>query len=157
MADQAADIEEPRKSGGLVPLILGAVLAVAGAGGGYFATTLGLIGGEAGDAPQVVEEKPKAAFVPLEPLVISIGGDGRQRHLRFSAQLEVVPGNERAVTDVLPRIVDVLNGYLRAIDLADIEDTAALVRMRAQMLRRVQIVVGEGLVSDLLVMEFVLS
>ena len=46
---------------------------------------------------------------------------------------------------------------VRAIDVAEIEDPGALVKMRAQMLRRVQIVSGEGRVRDLLVTEFVLN
>jgi flagellar FliL protein len=56
-----------------------------------------------------------------------------------------------------PRILDVLNGYLRAVDPAELEDPAALVRLRAQMLRRIQIVTGEGRVRDLLVTEFVMN
>ena len=157
MSDESTDTEEPKKKGGLMPLLVGVVLAAAGAGGGYFVTSSGLLSGTADPAPSKETEKVKASFVPLDPLVISIGGEGRQRHLRFNAQLEVKPGKERSVQDVLPRVMDVLNGYLRAISLSDIEDPAALVRMRAQMLRRVQIIVGEGAVSDLLVMEFVLS
>ena len=50
-----------------------------------------------------------------------------------------------------------LNGYLRAVEVADLEDRTALVRLRAQMLRRVQIVTGEGRVRDLLVTEFVIN
>ena len=58
---------------------------------------------------------------------------------------------------LLPRILDVLNGYLRAVETADLENPSALVKLRAQMLRRVQIVTGEGRVRDLLVTEFVLN
>ena len=47
--------------------------------------------------------------------------------------------------------------YLRAIDTASIEDPHAMARLRAQMLRRIQIVVGEGRVRDLLITEFVLN
>jgi flagellar FliL protein len=53
--------------------------------------------------------------------------------------------------------MDVLNGYLRAVEVAEIEDRSALIRLRAQMLRRVQIVTGEGRVRDLLVTEFVVN
>jgi flagellar FliL protein len=61
------------------------------------------------------------------------------------------------VTGLVPRILDVLNGYLRALDVAELEDPDALVRLRSQMLRRIQIVTGEGRVRDLLVTEFVLE
>ena len=44
-----------------------------------------------------------------------------------------------------------------SVALAELEDPAALVRLRAQILRRLQIVTGEGRVRDLLVTEFVLN
>jgi flagellar FliL protein len=77
--------------------------------------------------------------------------------LRFTAQVEVAAGSEADVTLLKPRILDVLNSYLRAIDIASIEDPQAMARLRAQMLRRVQVVTGEGRVRDLLITEFVLN
>ena len=155
MTDETTE-PEPKKKGVLIPLLLGLVLAVAGGGGGFFVVSSGMLGGGA-PKEKVEIGKPKMAYVPIEPLVISIGDENRKRHLRFQAQLEVKPEKTSVVAEMLPRITDVLNGYLRAITLADVEDPAALLRMRAQMLRRVQIIVGEGIVGDLLVMEFVLS
>ena len=69
----------------------------------------------------------------------------------------MVPSYEREVVHLMPRVLDVLNGYLRAVETRELQDTSALVRLRAQMLRRVQIVTGEGRVRDLLVTEFVLN
>ncbi len=57
----------------------------------------------------------------------------------------------------MPRVIDVLNSYLRALETSDLADSTALVRLRAQMLRRVQIVTGGDRVHDLLIMEFVLN
>ena len=67
------------------------------------------------------------------------------------------PGAEADVTKLTPRVMDVLNSYLRAVAVSDLEDPSALVSLRAQMLRRIQLVTGEGRVRDLLIMEFVLS
>ena len=53
---------------------------------------------------------------------------------------------------LMPRIQDVLNSYLRAVEVRQLEDPSALLRLRAQMLRRVQIVTGEGRVRDLLIL-----
>ena len=50
-----------------------------------------------------------------------------------------------------------LNSYLRAVSINELEDPSSLIRLRAQMLRRIQIVTGEGQVRDLLVTEFVLN
>ena len=89
-------------------------------------------------------------------MIVSLSPAAQGRHLRFRAQLEVPSKYASDVEAVLPRVVDVLNGYLRALETRDIESASALTRLRAQMLRRVQIVTGPGRGNDLLIMEFVL-
>jgi len=79
------------------------------------------------------------------------------RHLRFRGELEVIPRHKAEVERLLPRVVDVLNTYLRALRIEDIEDSSGLMRLRAQMLRRVQIVTGADRINDLLIMEFVIN
>jgi flagellar protein FliL len=161
-----AESEEPAgdapKKRSKLPLIIGAVLALVLGGGGFFAVYSGMILAPAGDHAEGEEvEKvsplPDIAFVPVEPVIITLPEASTSDHLRFTAQLEVATTHVAEVTLLLPRILDVLNSYLRAIDVAEIEDSAALVRIRAQLLRRIQIVTGEGRVRDLLVTEFVLN
>lgn len=162
MAKPDADASEPKKRSKL-PLLIGVCLALLLGGGGFWATWSGLLppGSHAEAAPDpalaTAEANRQVAFVPIDPMVISLAPGAISRHLSFTAQLEVPAGKEAAVRQVMPRILDVLNGYLRAVETTDLEDPAALVRLRAQMLRRVQMVAGEGLVRDLLVTEFVLS
>ncbi len=153
MTDATAP-ETPAKKSRL-PLIIGLVLALALGGGGFWATYSGMILGP--KAHDDVAPLPAIAFVPLDPMVISLGQASQRQHLRFQAQLEVAPTHQAEVALLTPRILDVLNGYLRAVDVAQLEDPAALVQLRAQMLRRIQIVTGEGRVRDLLVTEFVLN
>lgn len=157
MAETAAEAAPEPKRRSKLPILIGVVLAALLGGGGFYATYAGLLFG----AHPAVEEGPEAAplpdiaFVPVEPVVISLGPGASASHLRFTAQLEVAKPYAAEVAVLQPRILDVLNGYLRAVDVAELEDPAALVRLRAQMLRRVQIVTGEGRVRDLLVTEFV--
>ncbi len=154
--------EDAPKKRSKMPLIIGLVLALAGGGGGFFAVYSGMILGAdmAGDhADEHVEEMvdlPDVAFIPVDPIVVSLNST-TTKHLRFRAQLEVPSQYQSEVETILPRVVDVLNSYLRALEPADIEAPAALVKLRAQMLRRIQIVTGSGRVRDLLVMEFVLN
>ncbi|MEL6642554.1 MAG: flagellar basal body-associated FliL family protein [Pseudomonadota bacterium] len=158
MTDVTDDtVEDPPKKRSLLPMLIGLVLGIALAGAGYFAVHSGLIlaPGEAESEP--VEEGPDITFLPVDPLVVSLGGAAGGRHLRFQAQLEVPGASVREVTERMPRITDVLNGYLRAVDVALLTEPAALVQLRAQMLRRVRMVVGDDNVRDLLVMEFVLN
>lgn len=155
------DADRPRRSS-KKPLFIGLALAFLGGGGGFFTVQSGLLagGGETGHEPNHSVASSAAltvGFVALDPLVISLPATNGRDHLRFSAQLEVPLAHVAEVAAIKPRIVDVLNGYLRAVDLAELENPTALARMRGQMLRRVQVVAGEGRISDLLIMEFVLS
>lgn len=179
MAETQDIADEPEKKSSKMPLIIGLVLALAGGGGGFYAVYSGIILGNS-DADSSHEEMATdthgtdshaddghgvahgtsdydMAFVPVDPMVISLGSGSRMHHLRFRAQLEVDSSHRAEVEHLLPRVVDVLNGYLRALEIADIEDRAALIKLRSQMLRRVQVVTGPGRVNDLLVMEFVLN
>ncbi len=149
-------------------LIMGGALALILGGAGFYTVYSGLVNLPLPSAEpeemaheaavQAFEEAtPAAEFVPLEPILITLGGgDARLRQLQFVAQLEVEPGAAESLKALEPRVRDVLNTYLRAVRADDVDDPAALLRMRAQMLRRIQVVTGEGLVRDLLVSEFIL-
>ncbi|MGR3711978.1 MAG: flagellar basal body-associated FliL family protein [Shimia sp.] len=164
MTDTNVETEKPMKKASKLPLILGLVLALVGGGGGFFAVYTGMLFGneptdtastESQDTPY--DALPDVGYVALAPFIVSLTSDGTASLLRFSTQLEVPSEHLEEVERVKPRIVDVLNGYLRALSAEDIESPDALVQLRAQMLRRVQIVTGAERVRDLLVMEFVLS
>ena len=166
MADPEEAEEDPPKKKSKLPLIIGLVLALASGGGGFYAVQSGLILGDASHmadgheemedhAAEKVAHMPDVAFVPVDPLVISLSDRGG--HLRFRAQLEVGSAYTDEVTKLMPRVVDVLNNYLRALEAEDLSDGTSLARLRAQMLRRIQIVTGGGRVNDLLIMEFVLN
>lgn len=142
-----------------LPLIAGAGLALVLGAAGFLAAYSGLLpfGGHAGDAHQAAPDLPAVSFVPIDPILVSIEDVSGFRHLRFRAELEVTPGAQEPVAALMPRILDVLNGFLRAVDVSELERATSLVRLRAQMLRRIQLVTGEGQVRDLLVTEFVLN
>ena len=160
MSTAEAIPEEAPKKRSKKPLLIGLVLALVLGGAGFYATFSGMILG-GGEEHAKKDETPGplmgVAFVPLETMVISLGPDSGSEHLRFTAQLEVVDTAAADVTTLTPRILDVINSYLRAIDTASIEDPHAMARLRAQMLRRIQVVTGEGRVRDLLITEFVLN
>ncbi|MEP4194579.1 MAG: flagellar basal body-associated FliL family protein [Aliishimia sp.] len=162
MSDEVTDEDDVPTKASKLPLILGLVLALVGGGGGFYATWSGMVLGADDTASQEtpvpeMDAIPDIAFVELEPLIVAISGAPQLSHLRFRAQLEV-PSTYRSDVELLePRIIDVLNGYLRALRTSDIEDSSSLTRLRAQMLRRIQVVIGPGRVNDLLIMEFVIN
>ena len=186
MSDAETNPEEEPKKSGKKPLIIGLVLALAGGGGGFYAAISGLIpfGNQASDGHVESDSNGEMntdshgemtaqgqedmhgdmpmdigniAYVEIDPITISLNDSQSARHLRFRAQLEVNADAEEEVMAISPRVTDVLNSYLRAVELNDLTGPLALARLRAQMLRRVQVVTGKGRVRDLLIMEFVLN
>jgi flagellar FliL protein len=164
MTDATVPEETEAPKSGKLPLIIGLVLALVGGGGGFFAVSQGLIfAPESTAGPKEAETTEPAnafadlAFIPMDPLTISMPRSSRYAHLRFRGELEVSKAHVDEVQTILPRLVDVLNSYLRALEVSDIEEPASLARLRSQMLRRVQVVAGPGRINDLLIMEFVLN
>jgi flagellar FliL protein len=161
-----AESEEPKKKRGglMVPLLIGVVLAAVGGGGGYWAVTMGPLAGGSQDEAAVSDETasdgmpgPDVVFVPLDPVVISLGPETRGQHLMFAAHLEVPRQHEAEVAHLVPRVADVLNSYLRVISLEEVSEPTSLAILRAQLLRRIQVVTGPGRVQDLLVTQFVVN
>ena len=172
-AEAVTDAEEVEpKKGKSKLMLISLVLAVLLGGAGFYGVYSGLIplGSKSSDADDVAkagaEEMPKdgpkkeyeePAFVVLEPFIVSLGERASSRHLKISLTVEVVPGTESSVMAAVPRINDVLNTYLRAVDHRDFEVPRAMLRLRAQMLRRVRLVTPPDAVRDLLFQEFVLN
>jgi flagellar FliL protein len=159
VTDAAADAPTAPRKGPKLPLILGVFLALAGVAGGFLSVRAGVFsgvfaGGESQDAADPAMPLPDIAFVEVDPIIVSLPDD---RVLRFRAQLEVTAPHVADVQKMMPRVVDVMNGYLRALEPADFQHPAVLPRLRGQLLRRAQVVVGDGRVRDVLIMEFVLS
>lgn len=168
MTDAAIETEEAevpaKKSGGKLPLVLGIVGALVLSGAGFYVVYSGLLGPSIGGADKAKSPEAKiksvlaeVTFVPIEQIIVTLPPEASARNLRFLGQLEVAPGQAEAVQKMMPRIVDVLNTYLRAVDVKDLQEPSSAARLRAQMLRRVQVVAGEGVVKDLLITEFVLN
>lgn len=170
-AEKAQETDSPAWKGKR-GLVVGLAAAVVLGGAGFAAVSTGLLDpaalfaggdggashGDSGAHGAVAAALPAdVAFVPMEPIAISLAPGSGARLLRFSGQLEVAPASAGEVAGLMPRVVDVLNTYLRAVEVRDLEDPGALVKLRAQMLRRVQVVTGEGKVRDLLITEFVLG
>ncbi|MCJ8334985.1 MAG: flagellar basal body-associated FliL family protein [Epibacterium sp.] len=174
MTDAATDVEtEGSAKKSKMPLIIGVVLGLVGAGGGFYAVQSGLLPfgqPSASERKQMAKEAPEGvdkgetakdianlAYIEMEPIMITLRKASGINQLRFGAQLEVDIENQEEVEKMLPRVVDVLNSYLRALELEDLTDPMALPRLRAQMLRRINVATGQGRVRDLLIMNFVIN
>lgn len=161
MADDATKETSPTRHGGGKLLVLLAILAAIGAGSTGFAMAwLGWIPSAEQTATSTepgVKGAPDVAFVPVDVVTIPLGKAGDHQILRLGSQLEVPPDRASEVAHLMPRILDVINTYLRAVDVAELGDPSALLRIRVHLLRRIRIVTGDDSVRDLLITEFLLN
>lgn len=162
--DELAE-EEPGKKSRL-PLIMGLVLALVLGGGGFFVTYSGLfslapfLGGEQAEEPEAplpaAYTDPNFAFVAVGEMVIPLGPKAEADVLIIESSIEVAPDDVTMVTTLMPRIRDVFNTYLRAIEESDLELPGASMQLRAQLLRRIRVVINPVEPRDLLFTSFVL-
>lgn len=137
-------------------MLVSAALAVALGGASFAATYLDLLA-----LPDFKRATSASTadfeFIALDTIVISFGTPAQSRLLRLSLELEVPTASRAQVEFVHPRILDVINTYLRVIEPDSLFEQIAHLRLRAQLLRRVQMVAGEDNIRDLLITEFVIN
>ncbi len=90
-------------------------------------------------------------------MIVTLPPNAKNNHLRFTALIEVPLDHQEDVEFLIPRIQDILNGYLRALTAEDIEGPGALFKIRLHLFRRIAMVVGLGKANSLLVTEFILN
>ena len=138
--------------------LLAALIVAAGLGGGsFYAVYSGLILGPDDRGSRAAPLDMDFVYIPLENMTISLTSSSGMRLLRFSGQIEVSAESQAEMMRMQPRFLDVVNTYLHAVDPADLEAPAALIRLRAQILRRLQIVAGDGHIRDFLITEFIFN
>lgn len=153
-------------------LIVLPILLLLGAGAGlYFSGVLnGLMGkgdktaheapvedaGHGKDGPKVVGP---AVFYNLPEMLVNLQSNGRkQAFLKILVALELEsPLDEPKVAQVLPRIVDSFQVYLRELRVEDLQGAAGMHLLREELLTRVQAAVKPAKVNDVLFREMLVQ
>lgn len=115
------------------------------------------VSGEMAHGEKITKNYDDIAFVNLEPLVISLGPNANSDYLKISITLETFGPQKKKIEHLVPKFRDVLNTYLRAVDEGDIAEPAAMIRLRAQMLRRIQLIAPPDTIENVLITDFVLN
>jgi flagellar protein FliL len=148
---------------GKARLWIGASLALVLIGGAAMAYLAGLLppesfGAAAAERSGEPASRP-AVFVDVPDLVINVNVTGtRLRFLKLVASLEV--GGERqaeAVRQLLPRITDNINLYLRTIEPDEMNGAAGVYRIKRDLLARINQVVEPHEVRDVLIKEMLVQ
>ncbi len=155
--------EKPKKSSGLIgQIVLATVLGTVAFGTVFLLPEPAV---EMPVCPSVVMQTKEPeietpsideiSFVELDPLLVSLGKDLQGSHLKIGITLEAGLGYDGDVTKAQPKLRDAFTAYLRAVDISELEDPAAIIRLRSQLLRRAEVVLGPEVVHGVLITDFI--
>ncbi len=146
-----------QKKSVLRPVLFGSLAAILLGGGAFYAVFTGLILSEQQTSSPSQPSAAETVFIAIEPITVSPPPERGARFIRLAVQIEAPVDSQAEVKRLTPRFVDMINTYLHAVDLDDLRQPAALIRLRSQLLRRTQLIAGEGHVSDVLITEFIID
>ena len=156
---------EPEKArSSRMPLIIGLVLFLVAAGGGFYATSSGKLSlasilGESKEKPEKqtkMASAPALTFLPVGEIVVPLGPSAQAKYLLLTAEIEVSSEDTETLQAMLPRIRDLFNTYLRAVEARDLEQPDATMRLRDQLLRRLRVIADPLSPRDILFTSFIL-
>ena len=165
---EGAEGEQPKK--GLIGKLLGnklilfgaigALVLLLGGGGAYFFLFSGddkKDGKEVAEA--IPETPPNITFYDMPDIIVNIqSADAAPAYLKLSVSLELDSAEEMAGIKVLqPRIVDQFQGYLRELRVDDLKGSAGVVRLKEELLRRINASAAPYRVRDVLLKQMIVQ
>ncbi|MGE5502942.1 MAG: flagellar basal body-associated FliL family protein [Actinomycetota bacterium] len=144
------------------------ILLVIGAGAGLyfsgvFESLLGHGGGEhkeeAKPAAPAAKAVQAAVFMDLPEMLVNLQSSGRKQaflKLRVALELEAVTDQPR-IEQLMPRIVDNFQVYLRELRIEDLQGAAGMHLLREELLSRVNAAVKPVKVNDVLFKEMLVQ
>jgi len=130
-------------------LTLAALLGVAAAGLGGYWQAVGTDGVRALFADTPIAE-PAQVTIDLPELIVNLRPDTPSRFLKIGITVAVAPQNRAAVDQAMPHLVNAQQEFLRNLDQHDLQGSAGLLRLRAELRRRFNLILGRDTVADVL-------
>ena len=139
----------------------GALVLLLGVGAGaYFFLFSGKpANNQVADAIPIPLTPPQIAFFDMPDVVVNIQtADGAPAYLKLGVSLELASAAERPGLQVLkPRIVDQFQAYLRELRVDDLKGSAGVLRLKEELLRRVNVAASPYPVKDVLLKEMIVQ
>lgn len=168
--DENTELESKPKKGisgkKLVLFIVLPLLLIGGGGAGaYFMGVLDPFLGEESEAAEYEEgdplvEEAATVFYELPEMLINLNSEGNRRtnYLKITVALELKDDDSiRELEDVMPRIIDNFQVYLRELRIEDLRGSAGLQRLREELLLRVNTSARRAKVLDVLFKEMLIQ
>lgn len=162
------EAKKPAGKGRLIAIVAGAVIVslLAGGGGVYWFTQRGTshAAAEPAEAPEEEAEAggenadadPSAAYIEVPPMMVNLRGGGAQaKFVKLRFIVVAADGKTDAVKARLPLILDALQPFLRELRPDDLNGSAAVFRIKEEMLRRSTEALGKGMVRDVLIQDLI--
>lgn len=157
----------PKKLSGkrLILFIVLPIVLLGGIGAAVFLTGLAdpLLGGDPGDGEVAEEEEVVDAGPPvyfdLPQMLVNLNSTGRKSNfLKIVVSLELPSEEEiKRLEEVMPRVVDNFQVYLRELRVEDLRGSAGLYRLREELLLRVNTAIQPAYVNDVLFKEMLVQ
>jgi flagellar FliL protein len=102
---------------------------------------------------------PNVAFYDMPDIVVNIqSADGTPAYLKISVALELAAADEKAgIQALMPRVVDQFQGYLRELRVDDLHGSAGVLRLKEELLRRINVAAAPYPVRDVLLKEMIVQ
>ena len=140
-----------------VPALL---LVVGGGGAGaYFFLIKKSDKTQEAKADDVPLTPPKVAFSDMQDILVNIqSNDGTPAYLKLGVSLELEDDAQKtAIQPLMPRITDQFQAYLRELRLDDLKGSAGVLRLKEELLRRVNVAAAPYKVRDVLLKEMIVQ
>ncbi|MBK1660027.1 flagellar basal body-associated FliL family protein [Paracraurococcus ruber] len=151
---------EKRRRGRGAIILVAALVLLGGGGAAAYLYVPGAAALVAGLLPAKADEHASVhpGFIELPEMTVTLTNGGRPRQLKLTLALEVAGDPALLRPDVVtPRLYDGLVTYLRTLRDGELEGALALDRLRADLFRRVDLLLGPGVLRDVLVTGFVVA
>jgi len=102
---------------------------------------------------------PKVAFSDMQDILVNIqSNDGTPAYLKLGLSLELEDDAQKtAIQPLMPRITDQFQAYLRELRLDDLKGSAGVLRLKEELLRRVNVAAAPYHVRDVLLKEMIVQ
>jgi len=109
------------------------------------------------DAPPLTP--PQVAFSDVPDILVNIqSSDGTPAYLKLSLSLEMDNDLEKAgMTALMPRLVDQFQSYLRELRVDDLKGSEGVLRLKEELLRRVNAAAAPYRVRDVLLKQMIVQ
>lgn len=138
-----------------------ALLLILGGGGAgtYFLMKAPDEHAQAAQEEDVPLTPPKVAFSDMQDILVNIqSSDGTPAYLKLGVSLELEDEEQKAALEpLMPRITDQFQAYLRELRLDDLKGSAGVLRLKEELLRRVNVAAAPYKVRDVLLKEMIIQ